>query len=187
MLIPIALVLLVLVGGLLAYAATRPATMRVQRTTTIAAPPDIIFPLINDFHAWTAWSPYENRDPGIAKTYKGPAQGPGAVYEWRGNRQVGEGRMEIASVSSPSRITIDLRFVKPFACKNIATFTLVPDGGATIVSWIMEGPIAFIPKLMGIFMSMDNMVGRDFAIGLENLKALAERTATMPVTMRAAR
>jgi carbon monoxide dehydrogenase subunit G len=171
----IALVALVLVVAVLAYAATRPDTLHVQRSATVKAPPEAIFPLISDFHRWSSWSPYEKRDPAMKRTYGGAAQGKGAVYEWQGNNEVGQGRMEITDTSDPSRITIKLDFIKPFEGHNMAEFALVPQGGTTNVTWSMDGPSPYIGKLIGVFVNMDRMIGNDFETGLANLKAIAEK------------
>jgi len=170
----IAIVVLVLVVAVLAYAATRPDTLHVERSATIQAPPEEIFPLISDFRRWASWSPYETRDPAMKKTYGGAAQGKGAVYEWEGNSEVGQGRMEITD-ADPSRITIKLDFIKPLEGHNVADFALVPQGGTTNVTWSMDGPSPYIGKLIGVFMNMDRMIGSDFEAGLANLKAIAEK------------
>ena len=171
----IALVIVVLVAALLIYAATRPDALHVQRAASIKAPPEKIFPLINDFHSWSSWSPYEKLDPAMKRAYSGATNGKGAVYEWDGNSQVGQGRMEITDASHPSRVTIKLDFIRPFEGHNTAEFALVPQGNATNVSWTMDGRSPYVAKLMGVFIDMDNMVGKDFETGLANLKAIAER------------
>jgi len=171
----IAFVVVVLIVALLVFAATKPDTLRVQRATGINAPPNKIFPLINDFHRWGAWSPYEKKDPMMKRTHNGAANGKGAVYEWEGNKEIGKGRMEIAESSPPSRVTIKLDFVKPFEAHNIVEFTLEPKGDSTNVTWAMHGPSPYISKLMGIFINMDRMIGKDFEAGLVNLKTVAEK------------
>jgi Polyketide cyclase / dehydrase and lipid transport len=153
-------------------ASMKPDTLRVQRETVIKGSPAKIFPLINDFHSWGAWSPWEQKDPGMKRTHSGAASGKGAVYEWSGNRNVGSGRMEITGSSPSSSITIKLDFITPFEGHNVTTFTLEPDGDATHVTWVMTGPSRFITKLMQIFINMDTMIGKDFEIGLANLKAI---------------
>jgi uncharacterized protein YndB with AHSA1/START domain len=165
----------VLVVAILVFAATRPDTFRIQRATSIKAPPEKIFALINDLHAWDAWSPWEKKDPAMKRTHSGAANGKGAVYEWDGNSEVGKGRMEIAETSSPSQVTIKLDFIKPFEGHDIAEFALEPEDGATKVTWAMFGPMPYISKLMTMFFSMDSMVGKDFEAGLANLKAVAEK------------
>jgi uncharacterized protein YndB with AHSA1/START domain len=171
----ITLVVVLLIAALLIYAATRPDSFRIQRSTTIKAPPEKIFPLINDFEGWRAWSPWENLDPALKRSYSGPKSGKGAVYAWEGNNDVGHGRMEIDESSAPSRIVIKLDFLKPFEAHNIAEYTLAKQGDATNVTWAMHGPSPYLAKLLGLFCSMDSMVGSKFEEGLANLKALAEK------------
>ncbi|HEV7507869.1 MAG TPA: SRPBCC family protein [Thermoanaerobaculia bacterium] len=171
----ILIVIVVLIAAILAYAATRPSNFRVQRKTSIKAPPEKIFPLIADFHNWTSWSPWEKKDPALKRTYSGAANGKGAVYAWEGNRNVGSGRMEITDASSPSRIEIKLDFIKPFEGHNVTLFTLQPEADATVVTWDMHGPMAYMAKVFGIFVNMDKMIGNDFETGLANLKAVAEK------------
>jgi carbon monoxide dehydrogenase subunit G len=175
MLKTIIMLLVVLIATVLIYAATKPDTFRVQRTTSVKAPPEKIFPLINDFHNFGAWSPYEKKDPAMKRTLSGASNGKGAVYEWEGDHNVGKGRMEITDTSPPSRVTINLDFVKPFATHNIVEFTLEPQGDSTNVTWAMHGPSPYIAKVMHVFFDMDSMVGNDFETGLANLKAIAEK------------
>lgn len=170
----IGLVLAGLVAAVLGLAATRPDAFRMQRTTRINAPPDRIFPHIADFRKWVEWSPFEKYDPALRRTHSGAASGTGAVYEWEGNSKAGKGRMEITEASAPRKIIIKLDFMKPFEAHNTAEFTLEPKGDATDVTWAMFGPSPFVTKVMGVFMSMDDMVGKDFEKGLASLKAIAE-------------
>jgi len=164
-----------LVAAVLAFAATRPDSFSVRRAASIQASPEKIFPLINDFSRWSAWSPYEKKDPAMKRSFSGPAAGKGAVYAWEGNGEVGQGRMEIADAVAPSRVTLKLDFVKPFEAHNKVDFTLEPKGGATEVTWAMDGPMPFISKVVTLFVDMDRMVGGDFEAGLANLKAIAEK------------
>jgi hypothetical protein len=175
MLRKLGLALLVGLAALLLYVASRPDTFRVERSASIAAAPEEIFPMIEDFHRWGPWSPYEKRDPAMKRTYSGAPSGPGAVYAWEGNRDIGKGRMEIAESSPPSRVALKLDFSEPFEAHNTVVFTLVPEGDATRVTWAMDGRNAFVSKLMGLVLDMDDMIGRDFEAGLANLKSLAEQ------------
>jgi len=170
-------VAIVAVAAVLGYAATRSNTFRIERAVNIQAPPETIFPFINDFRNWSAWSPWEKMDPALKRNYAGPPSGPGAVYEWEGNKKVGKGRMEITDAPAPSRIAIKLDFLRPFEAHNVAEFTLASRGATTDVTWAMHGPSLFIGKVMGVFVDMDRMVGKDFETGLANLKAVAERQA----------
>jgi len=169
------IVLALAVAGVLAFAATKPDSFSVQRSTSIKAPPEKIFPLINDFQSWPTWSPWEKLDPALKRSYSGPKSGKGAVYAWEGNNDVGHGRMEIAEASSPSKIVIKLDFLKPFEAHNVAEYTLEKRGEATQVTWAMHGPSPYFAKLLGVFCSMDSMVGAKFDEGLANLKSLAEK------------
>ena len=171
----IAIVVVLLIAALLAYAATKPDTFRVQRAASIKAPPAKIFALLNDFHRWDAWSPWEKKDPAMKRTFGAATSGKGAVYAWEGNLEVGQGRMEIAESVPPTRVAIKLDFVKPFEARNIVEFTLERKGDSTNVTWAMHGPNAYLAKVMQVFFSMDKMVGKDFETGLANLKALAEK------------
>lgn len=171
----IALVLLLLIAGVLVFAATRPDTFTVQRSTTISAPPAKIFAIIEDFHQWSAWSPWDKRDPEMKRTYSGSERGAGAIYAWEGNSDVGKGNMEIIEVVPNEKMIEKLKFMEPFASESTVTFTLTPKGQQTEITWTMRGDNEFIGKLVGIFMNMDTMVGKDFETGLANLKALAEK------------
>jgi uncharacterized protein YndB with AHSA1/START domain len=169
----IAIVVAILIAVLLAYAATRPDSFRLERSVTIKAPPEKAFALINDFHQWTAWSPWEHMDADLQRSYSGNAAGVGAVYQWEG-KKTGVGRMEIMESLPASLIKIKLDFFKPFEAHNTAEFTLQAQGDSTTVTWAMYGPSPFMSKLMGIFFSIDKMVGKDFEAGLEKMKAAAE-------------
>jgi hypothetical protein len=173
----ILIVVVVLIAGVLVYAAAQPDSFQVQRSATFNASPEKIAPLISDFHHWEAWSPWEKLDPAMQKTYTGAPAGKGAVYEWSGNSKAGAGRMEILD-ASPAKVSIQLDFLKPFEAHNRTDFTLEPQPGtpnATRVNWDMHGPMPYLSKVMCVFVSMDKMVGKDFEQGLANLKTLAEK------------
>lgn len=175
MLKTILIVVVVLVAAVLIYAVTKPDQFRIQRTASISAPAEKIFPLINDFHTWSVWSPWEKLDLAMKKTHSGAPQGKGAVLEWDGNKDVGTGRMEVLESIPSSKILIKLDFLKPFEAHNQAEFTLAPNTGSTQVTWAMYGPQPYIVKVMSLFCSMDKMVGGQFEKGLADLKALAEK------------
>ena len=169
--------IVVLLLGFLAFVASRPADFRIERQGTIAAPPATVFPLVADFHRWAGWSPWEKLDLQMKKTHSGAGSGVGAVYQWAGNDQVGEGRMTITEATPPSRIVIKLEFLKPFAATNTTTFTFEPAGQGTRVVWAMTGRNDLMGKAFSLFMDMDAMVGGDFEKGLAALKVLAEAEA----------
>jgi uncharacterized protein YndB with AHSA1/START domain len=171
----IVVVLIVAAAAVVAYASTRPDSFSVQRSASIKAPPEKIFSLINDYRNWPQWSPYENRDPEMKRTYSGAATGKGAKYAWEGNRQVGSGEMEIIDTAPPRKVLIKLDFMKPFEAHNVAEFTLEPQGDTTNVTWAMHGPVPLMAKVMHMVMDIDKMVGTDFAAGLANMKTAAEK------------
>lgn len=170
----IALVIVAALALLLIYAAIRPDSFRVERSTRIQAPPEKIYALIHDLKGFNRWNPYEKKDPAIKGQYSAVTAGPGARYGWESDK-VGVGSMEITEVAAPGRVAMRLDFVKPFEAHNQVEFTLRPEGGATQVSWAMQGPSPFVSKLIGVFISMDKMIGPDFEDGLANLKSLAEQ------------
>lgn len=175
MLKKIAIGLVAAIAIILGLAATKPDTFTVQRSIAIKAAPEKIIPLISDFHNWTSWSPWEALDPNMQRTYSGSASGIGAIYNWKGNSDVGEGRMEITSLAAPARVGIKLDFIDPFESSNVTEFVLAPQGEMTTVTWNMTGPMPFISKIMCVFTSMDKMIGPDFERGLAKMKAVAEK------------
>ena len=156
-------------------ASRRPATFRIARSRRVRAPADRVFPLINDFHQWAQWSPFEKLDPAMQKTFGGSPTGRGSTYAWSGNSKAGQGRMEITESTPYSRVAMDLEFQRPWQARHTAIFTLEPTSDATTVTWAMEGRQVFMGKVMGLFMNLDKMVGKDFEAGLENLGRLSER------------
>ena len=153
-------------------------TFRIQRTANIKAPAESIFPLINDFQHWPAWSPYENRDPDMRRTLGPITSGVGASYAWEGNGQVGAGRMQITESSPSSKVALDLEMIRPVQARNKVAFTLERKGDATEVTWAMTGETPFLGKIFHVFIDVDRMVGSDFAAGLANLKRIAEQSAS---------
>jgi uncharacterized protein YndB with AHSA1/START domain len=173
----IAIALAIAIAIVLILASAKPDTFSVQRAAVVRAPAEEIFPLISNFHQWAKWSPWENKDPAMKRTYSGSECGKGAVYAWDGNKNVGSGRMEILDASSPSKIVIKLDFFKPFEGHNTAEFTIQPerDAATTNITWVMHGPAPFMSKVMQVFMNLDKMIDKDFEAGLANLKELTEK------------
>jgi uncharacterized protein YndB with AHSA1/START domain len=163
-----------IIAIILILAAMQPNDFKVVRSTTIKAPPEKIIPLIADFHQWGSWSPWEKLDPAMVRTHSGAASGKGAHYHWKGNDQVGEGHMEVLNVT-PNSVNIKLDFLSPFEAHNMADYVLDTKGDMTTVTWTMYGPSNFMTKVMGLFVSMDKMVGPDFEKGLASMKAVAEK------------
>ena len=170
----IGVVVVVAIAGILLYAATKPDSFRVQRVVLVNAPSDKVFPLVNDIKAWTVWSPYEKKDPAMKRTYGAVTAGKGATYAWEGDKNVGQGSIEMIE-SGPRKIVIKLDFLKPFEAHNMGEFLLEPKGDSTSVTWATYGPSPYISKVIGTFINIDDMIGRDFEKGLADLKAAAEK------------
>ena len=171
----IAIIFAVVIAIVLILAALRPNTFRIERSIDINAPADKIFPLINDYKNWGSWSPYEQVDPAMQRTFSGAPSGKGSVYEWTGNKNIGHGRMEILEATPASKIVIKLDFFSPFEAHNIAEFTMRPLGSTTTVTWAMHGPAPYMAKIMHMIFKMDRMFGGQFQQGLSSMKAVAEK------------
>ena len=179
----ILLLIVIAVVAVLAYASSRPDRFRYERAIRIGAPIVQVAELIDDFHEWGKWSPWEHIDPTMQRTYSGADAGVGAVYEWTGTGKVGAGRMEITEMRSGAErgvITIKLDFFRPFKASNTAEFLMTPTESGTDLVWAMFGPSPFMSKVMGVFMDMDRMIGKDFEAGLQALKTHAEAAAKAP-------
>lgn len=170
-----AAVILGAVVTVLVLAAGKPDTFEVRRSIAINAPPEKIYPLVDDFRQWTQWSPYEDKDPAMKRTFGATTKGRGATYAWDGNGQVGAGRMTIADATAPSQVAIKLDFQRPMEASNDVRFTFAPQGNATQVTWAMHGPAPFISKVMQVVFDFDKMIGGDFEDGLAKLKTVAEK------------
>lgn len=162
-----ALVLLVVL-----LAATKPKTFRYERRATIAAQPEKVVALLNDFRQWQSWSPWEKLDPGMQRTHSGAAAGVGAIYQWSGNKKAGSGRMEILA-NTATLVKIQLDFIAPFKARNLTEFSVVANGAASDVVWAMSGESPFVSRIMSVFIDLDKMIGKDFESGLANINRVA--------------
>lgn len=149
-------------------------TYDVSRSTVVDAEPARVHALLENFHSWVAWSPWEGRDPGLTRRYDGPDSGPGARYAWSGNRKAGSGSMEVTG-STPDAVDIDLAFLKPFRSTSRVRFELAPEGHATRVTWRMTGSQNGLMGVVGRVYPMDRLIGPDFEKGLAQLKVVAEK------------
>jgi hypothetical protein len=162
----------VIVVAFLGFVATRPNTYHVERSAVVAAPADVVYPELVTLEGFTHWSPWEHRDPAMKKQFTGPKEGVGQVYSWQGTDKVGEGEMKIIAID-PASVKSTVHFMKPFDSTSTITWSVVPDGAGSKVTWAMDGDANFGAKLMGVFTSMDKMIGSDFDEGLANLQKVA--------------
>jgi hypothetical protein len=176
MLIYILLGVVALIALLVIFIASRPSEFRTTRSAKMAAAPSEAFNQVNNLRNWDAWSPWAKMDPDCKNTFEGPSAGKGAKLHWAGNKQVGEGRMEIIESRPSELVRLRLDFLKPFKATNTAEFTFKPEGGQTNVTWSMFGRNNFMFKAMGLFMNCDKMVGGQFEQGLANMKRVVEQS-----------
>lgn len=173
----ILLALAVALVGFGAVVASRPSTFHVERSITIAAPVDLPFGIVNDFHKWHFWSPWEALDPNMKRTFDGPFAGPGAIYAWVGNDKAGEGKMTILESKPYESIRIQLEFIKPMPGTSFTTVTYAPVPEGIKMTWAMDGQNDFMGKAICLFVDMDAMLGKDFEKGLATIKTLTEQEA----------
>lgn len=164
----------ILIGGVCAVASLQSDDMIVTRSATIAAPPEAVFKVVNDFRQWDNWSPWSKLDPAMTKTLEGPAEGVGAIYRWSGNSEVGEGSTTLVESKPGEKVGMKLEFIRPFAGTSDVQFTFAPEGGGTKVTWDMQSKKPFMGKVMSLFMNCEKMCGDQFNEGLANLKKVVE-------------
>lgn len=167
--------IVVVVAALLVFASTRPNSFRIQRSISVFAPPEKIFPLINDFHNWKLWAPQDREDSSMRREYSGPDSGVGAISDWDSAGSAGKGKMTITESEPSKHVLVQVDWEKPFATRNVNDFAIDYAGNTTRVTWTMEGKNLFPMKVMGLFVNMDKMMGRHFETGLASLKAAAEK------------
>jgi hypothetical protein len=175
MLFKIAIFVLVVIGALLGFAATKPSSFRVQRSIAIHASPEMVFSLINDLRAWEAWSSDSAAGAGVQTIYSSPANGMGAAAEWHGSGRVGDAKMTITESVAPDRVSVMVDWRKPFKARNLNEFTIHFQGNETEVTWSIQASASYLMKLMGIFVDMESEFGKHMESGLKNLKSAAEK------------
>jgi len=173
---PILLALVIVAILLIVIIAGVPNDFAVCRSAKISAPPEKIFPHVNDLHKWDDWSPWAKLDPNAKHIFAGTPAGPGSIMSWDGNKKIGAGRMTITENRPNDYIRFKLEFFRPFAGTNAAEFRFEPDGPQTHVKWTMTGKTNGAMKIFGLFMNCDDMVGRDFEKGLASLKTVVENS-----------
>ena len=172
----ILILMVVVIAGIVIYVASKPDEFQIQRSLSIRALPDKLFPLINDLRTMQTWSAWERVDPNMQRSYSGEASGVGAKYAWQGNKKIGQGTMEIVESEPNTKIGLHMHFIKPFEGHSDITFTLAENGDETVVTQTMRGTSTFLPKLMcTLFFNQDKMIGGKFEEGLANLKGIAEK------------
>ena len=180
MLKKILLGVLAIIAVLAAIIAVQPSEFRVERTTVVAAPPSTLFAHVNDLHKWQAWSPWAKLDPAAKVSFEGPEAGVGAVFNWSGNEQVGEGRMTVVESIPDDRVKTEVAMVKPFEGKSASEFDLTPAGDQTAITWAMTGHHGFVGKALCLIMDGKGMLGAEMEKGLAQLKQVIEGEGKAP-------
>jgi hypothetical protein len=172
--LPIILPLVIVAILFIVIIAGMPDQFVMTRSKTISAPPEKIFPHVNDLHNWDAWSPWAKLDPNAKNNFEGPQSGVGSAMSWDGNKKIGAGKMTIIESHPNTHIKFKLQFIRPFPATNLSDFAFIPDPNQTNVIWKMSGESKFAFKIFSLFVNCEDLAGRDFERGLTSLKTIAE-------------
>jgi len=165
------LVILAVVGVIL------PRHVVVKRFVTIDRPASLVYATVNSFVLFPKWSPWQGLDPNMVQTSEGPRDGVGARLIWKGNDKVGSGTQVITASIPDQSVASDLDFGEMGVAKSLVTLT--PDGNTTRTTWTVDVDMGTNPIGHYVGLTMDGMLGKDFASGLGKLKSLVE---SMPNT-----
>ncbi len=148
----------------------------IERSIEIDAPQAMIYDYVRYFKNFDQWSPWTALDPEMTSTVSGPDGQVGAMHTWKGNDKVGEGRQTITAIAA-DRIDIKTEFIEPFAGTSPTWFKFEPAGTKTKVSWAFDMHAPFPLNGLMMFTDVDAGVGKDYEMGLENLKRVLEEKA----------
>src|ERR1700683_4072430 len=165
------LVVLAVIGLIL------PRHVLVKRSVTINRPASLVYATVNSFVLFPKWSPWQDLDPNMSQTTEGPRDGVGAKLIWKGNDKVGSGTQLITASSADQSVASDLNFGDMGTAKSLVTLTA--DGNTTRTTWTVDVDMGANPIGHYFGLTMDGMLGKDFATGLAKLKSLVE---SMPNT-----
>ena len=168
----IAVVVVLAVVGLIL-----PRHVQVKRSVAIDRPASMVYAVVNSFVLFPKWSPWQDLDPHMAQSVEGPRDGVGAKLIWKGNDKVGSGTQTITLSTLNQSIASDLDFGDMGVAKSLVA--LAPEGTSTTVTWTVDLDMGANPIGHYFGLTMDGMLGKDFANGLGKLKALVE---TLPNT-----
>ena len=179
-------VLVVAVVGLVGFASTKPDAYHVERSVSIAAMPADAFPFVNDFTKWHGWNPFRHGDANMTTETSENPVGVGAWTSWKGNGQVGEGKMTITEITPDAQVIEHIDFTAPMQDQGTATFSMAAEGDGTKFTWAMDGEMNLISKVMDTVVGMEAMIGPQFEAGLVELKPQVEAAAKARVEAEAA-
>ncbi|HKK77877.1 MAG TPA: SRPBCC family protein [Saprospiraceae bacterium] len=141
--------------------------LNIKKSIEIDAPIAKVYETLNDFHHWSAWSPWLIMDP------KGEVdvQEDGKYYKWSGDL-TGEGEMTVLNEVPNEAIDYDLTFLKPWKSKAKVRFELSEQNGQTTATWLMDSSLPFF--LFFMKKRMTALLGMDYERGLHMLKEYVE-------------
>lgn len=164
---------IIAIALLAAISFALPGAVTVQRSITVNASPEKIFPLVNDLRKFNEWSPWAPRDPKAVFEFNGPEAGVGASMTWQSEKSdVGSGTMEIIESEAPKRVLTALDFGEKGWANS--RFVLEPSGGGTKVTWGFETEFGNNPVKRWMGLMFDSWIGADYEEGLKRLKQAAE-------------
>lgn len=169
-----ALVLLAVLLIFLGYVSTRSGKFYYERSGVINAPVEKVYPFVSNFKMGEQWSPYEQMDPNMKKTFSGTDGEVGAVMEFEGNSETGSGKLEMLKLVPNELVEMKLIMTKPLYAENLIQYRLTPEGAGTKFTWSMSGDGGFMSKLIGVLIDCEKMVGDQFNTGIANLKKVLE-------------
>jgi len=171
--------LLLLAGFLLVFPFFLRRRPRVERRITILAPPESIFPLVNDLRLWVSWTEWGRRED-FEYSYGDYSAGEGATQAWTNDRTSGE--LRIVRSEAPGRVDYELEMHG--WSQLFGRILLQRDGTCTRVVWRCVWERAENPYRRYFDLLFQRMIGRDFDAGLKRLKALVEAEQREILTRR---
>ncbi len=154
-----ALVIFVVVGLLL------PGTWSVERSRTISAPVESVFPLLADLQQWELWTHW----PELRGRTDGPLSGAGATRSWD-DPQYGSGVLTVTAVESDRLVSYEVS-VDDGAIRISGRLALEGVPGGSRVTWTEEGDFGWNPLLAYMALTMDRMQGTELEKSLDRLAA----------------
>jgi hypothetical protein len=163
----------VLVVGLV---LTQPEHYRVERSIEISASANHVFSTFEDLKDWPKWSPWAKRDANMIMEFSELSSGVGAYASWKSKTE-GSGRQTVRAYEQDKKMNLDLEFYEPWTGVAKTDLTIVDaEDGKVSLTWGMDGNNeGFMGKFFYLIMDFDGLIGRDYEVGLEAIKKMAEQ------------
>ena len=168
-------ILIALVALIIVLALIAPKSYAVSRDVVVNKPISEVYNYLKLMKNQDHWSPWQERDPDMKKTFTGTDGEVGFISAWESDhKQVGSGEQEIVGLKENEEIKTHLRFLKPFKSESDAYMRVAEAGDGTQVTWGFSGKNKFPMSIFMLFMNMDKAIGADFEQGLSKLKTILE-------------